>query len=182
MAFRENRLDDARKYYESVVATGRASGGAFYNLGNVHYRLGNLGPALLFYEKGMELIPRDPDLRANLHFTRQKLKHGGATARMGLKETLFFPNSYLTLVEATRLALLLCALFFTTALLHLFFKKETLKWGTIVFSLLLFYFTLGLGIKYREEVLMTRGIVTGGRALLNQSFLVDGAGTSLAEG
>ena len=80
LAFRgANRLYEQGKYteaasrYESLIATGRNSPGVFFNLGNTYFKQGELGRALLNYRRAEALAPRDPDIQANLRFTRDRV-------------------------------------------------------------------------------------------------------------
>lgn len=43
-----------------------------YNLANAEFRLGNLGQAILHYERARRLAPADPDIQANLSFARSQ--------------------------------------------------------------------------------------------------------------
>lgn len=42
----------------------------YYNLGNCFYRTGQMGRAILYYEKALLLAPRSPEIRQNLVFAR----------------------------------------------------------------------------------------------------------------
>ena len=66
----EERYADAITEYEKVLATGQESGNLYFNLGNAYLRTGDVGRAVLAYERARRLIPGDPDLRANLAFAR----------------------------------------------------------------------------------------------------------------
>ena len=46
----------------------------FYNLANAQYRLGNLGQAILNYERALALEPRHPEAAANLRLVRDKAR------------------------------------------------------------------------------------------------------------
>lgn len=52
--------------YEDLLKAGYASAGLHYNLGNAYFKTGDLGKAVLHYEKGLKLAPGDEDLRFNL--------------------------------------------------------------------------------------------------------------------
>ena len=70
-AYDENRLADAIAGWEALVAEGQNQPETLFNLGNAHYRSGNLGKAILAYRQAQRLAPRDPDIRANLGFAAQ---------------------------------------------------------------------------------------------------------------
>lgn len=58
----------AREQYLAVVATGVEDARLYYNLGNACFKTGELGEAILWYERARRLDPRDPDIRNNLRF------------------------------------------------------------------------------------------------------------------
>ena len=70
-AYDEDRLPDAIAGWTSLVDEGQALPEVLFNLGNAHYRHGDLGPAILAYRRAQRLAPRDPDIRANLGFAAQ---------------------------------------------------------------------------------------------------------------
>jgi Tetratricopeptide repeat/Bacterial SH3 domain len=60
--------------YTRVVESGVAAPELFYNLGNACHKEGDLGRAVLWYERARRLAPRDADLRENLALTRSLLR------------------------------------------------------------------------------------------------------------
>ncbi len=68
--YSSERYADAAATYEKILAAGRESGNLYFNLGNAYFRSGDLGRAILEYERARRLIPGDPDLRANLTFAQ----------------------------------------------------------------------------------------------------------------
>ena len=70
-AYDENRLPDAIRGWQALADEGQALPEVLFNLGNAHYRNGDLGEAILAYRRAQRLAPRDPDIRANLGFAAQ---------------------------------------------------------------------------------------------------------------
>ncbi len=66
----EERYAEAAAEYERILAAGLESGPLYFNLGNAYFRAGDVGHAILAYERARRLMPGDPDLRANLRFAR----------------------------------------------------------------------------------------------------------------
>jgi len=64
--YQEGQYEEALQGYEQILAGGVESGVLYYNMGNCYYKLGELGPSILFYERARRLMPRDEDLLANL--------------------------------------------------------------------------------------------------------------------
>lgn len=56
--------------FQSVADAGHRNGHLYYNIANAHFRLGELGKAILNYRRAENLIPGDTDVRRNLSFAR----------------------------------------------------------------------------------------------------------------
>lgn len=69
--YRDGKFEEARKRYVEAVATGIQDPRLFYNLGNASYKAGQIGAAILWYERALKLAPRDEDILANLRFLRR---------------------------------------------------------------------------------------------------------------
>lgn len=65
---------EAVERYESLVRAGETSASLFYNLGNAAYRAGDLGRAILNYERALALEPHHPEALANLRLVRDKAR------------------------------------------------------------------------------------------------------------
>ena len=68
--YKDNKYDEAIEAYEGIVSSGFESGNLYYNLGNSYFKKGDLGRALLNYERAKVFIPHDSDLRSNYDFVR----------------------------------------------------------------------------------------------------------------
>jgi tetratricopeptide (TPR) repeat protein len=67
---------EALAAYTRLLGSGRVSAALYYNLGNAAYKAGQVGRALLYYRYAERLAPRDPDIQANLRFTRAAVLGG----------------------------------------------------------------------------------------------------------
>ena len=67
----DNYADAAQLYAQAIEELG-PSAERYYNLGNANYRLGNLGAAILNYERALRLEPSNNDIRENLEFVNSK--------------------------------------------------------------------------------------------------------------
>ncbi|MCF8242704.1 MAG: tetratricopeptide repeat protein [Melioribacteraceae bacterium] len=70
--YQEENYQQAIEVYNEILDMGYVSSSLFYNLGNAHYRLGDLGYAILYYEKGLKLEPNDEDLKYNLKIVKAR--------------------------------------------------------------------------------------------------------------
>ncbi len=70
-AYAEGRYPQAIESYRKIIETGMINGAVFYNLGNAYFKDNQLGRAILSYERARRLLPRDPDVSANLALANQ---------------------------------------------------------------------------------------------------------------
>lgn len=73
-AFQSRQYQSAAEMYEALREEGFSSAVLYYNLGNSYYRLGELAPAILNYERALLLRPHDSDTRHNLEVARAQLQ------------------------------------------------------------------------------------------------------------
>lgn len=71
-AFAEGRYSEAAKSYEALIGEKGYSAPLLFNLGNAYFREGQVGAAILNYERAKLLAPNDPDIAANLNFARKQ--------------------------------------------------------------------------------------------------------------
>ena len=72
--YQEGDFAGAIARYGAVAEGGFESGALYYNLGNAHFRLGEVGPAVLNYERALRLDPGNDDIRANLALVNARLQ------------------------------------------------------------------------------------------------------------
>ncbi len=68
--YQEGDYAGALENYRAIVEAGFESGSLYYNIGNAYFKLGDLGRAILSYERARRLAPRDADVLANLELAR----------------------------------------------------------------------------------------------------------------
>jgi hypothetical protein len=88
-AYARQDFQEAADLYESIAAGGWESGALYYNLGNAYFRLNKAGRAVLNYERAMNFIPRDPDLRANFRYARSLTGRTAEEARGSFVDRVF---------------------------------------------------------------------------------------------
>ncbi len=66
--YNQEKYQEAIDAYRSILDSGQESASLYYNLGNAHYKLSNIGPSIYYYEKALELAPNDEDIKNNLAF------------------------------------------------------------------------------------------------------------------
>jgi len=80
----------AADLFEKIAHDGIRNGKLYYNIANARLKEGRLGPAILWYERALQLMPEDPDVRFNLEYARSLLKDEPATLSSPVLQVLFF--------------------------------------------------------------------------------------------
>ncbi len=73
-AYNKENYREAIDLYNKSLADDGLSSTLFYNLGNAYYRNGNLGKAVLSYERALRINPANADARQNLDFVRSQIQ------------------------------------------------------------------------------------------------------------
>lgn len=74
--YKENKYDAAAAKFEKILQSGLESGDLYYNLADSYFKQGQVGKAILNYEKAACFIPGDSDLRSNYDYSRSVLNLG----------------------------------------------------------------------------------------------------------
>jgi tetratricopeptide (TPR) repeat protein len=77
--YEERKFSEAAAVYETALDSGQVSPALYFNLGNALFKSGSTGRAIVAYRRAAQLTPRDPDVRANLQFARNRVE--GPTLR-----------------------------------------------------------------------------------------------------
>ncbi|HEX2983006.1 MAG TPA: tetratricopeptide repeat protein, partial [Ignavibacteriales bacterium] len=64
--YQNKRYEQAITDYEEIIRSGYEGLSVYYNLGNSYYRTGNIGMAILNYERALKIEPNDEDVLHNL--------------------------------------------------------------------------------------------------------------------
>jgi len=76
IAYQTGKYDAAVENYEKIILLGEESGNLYYNLGNSYFKKGELGKAVLNYERAGFFMPNDSDLKANYDYVLSLLNSG----------------------------------------------------------------------------------------------------------
>lgn len=72
-AYNADDFRQAADMYLNVIQEEGPSAKLYYNLGNTYYRLGEMGNAIIAYERALRLDPSDKDVRNNLDFVNARI-------------------------------------------------------------------------------------------------------------
>lgn len=126
--YKDKNYEGAIVLYDSIAKSGYISAELFFNLGNAHFKLGHLAPAILNYERANKLNPSDQDIDFNL-----KLANLRVVDRVEPVPELFFVKWIKNLVIGhssdgwAKLAAILIWASFLFAILFLFINNGITK-------------------------------------------------------
>jgi tetratricopeptide (TPR) repeat protein len=66
--YKEGKYQDAINSWMKILDNKEHSANLYFNLGNAHYKMNNVGPSIYYYEKALQLDPTDSDIKINLAF------------------------------------------------------------------------------------------------------------------
>ncbi|MCM1138534.1 MAG: tetratricopeptide repeat protein [Muribaculum sp.] len=72
-AYTADNFGEAASIYQNVIDSEGPSATLYYNLGNSYYRLGEMGKAILAYERALRLDPTYSDAKNNLEFVNSRI-------------------------------------------------------------------------------------------------------------
>lgn len=143
--------------YTEIIDKGQASANLYYNLGNACLKKGDVGFAVLNYERAMLFAPRDADLRSNLRAARSVMKQ---------KDPL--PFSYFTVKEYFFLAMSAYYVLIFISLIWLFVRgiRKYLRLAFFVSAILL----IGVSVPLKNKIFEIEhsGVVTS--AVIDAKF------------
>jgi len=130
-------LQAAMRYEHIVAKGGIHNGKLYYNIGNIYFRIKDMGRAILNYRRALQYIPNDPNLQKNLAYARSKrLDKIDIPQKTEVFKTLFFWHYDLS----TSIKILLFSIFFTIfwllAGIRRFVRNSALGWALFLSAIL----------------------------------------------
>lgn len=120
-AYQNGNYDAAIRSYEEILANGEMSAELYYNLGNAHYKMNHVAPSIYYYEKALQLDPKDEDIRNNIEFARNMaIDDVEAVEQTGMKQWVNGIISTFTFSTWAVVAIIFSILFVALFLLYYF--------------------------------------------------------------
>jgi len=69
--YKSEEYEQALENYMKAIELGGCDFRLFFNIGNTYFRMGDIGRAILWFERARVLSPNDPDIKKNLEFARK---------------------------------------------------------------------------------------------------------------
>ena len=118
----------AARYELAIREGGLANGPLFYNLGNVYFRLGDMGRAILNYRRALRFMPNDRNLLTNLEYARRSRQDAieEQEAKKVLKTLLFWHYDFSLATRELIFNISFCAIWLIAAIMK-FWRAPFLK-------------------------------------------------------
>jgi tetratricopeptide (TPR) repeat protein len=124
-SYDQGQYSEAINQYQQLLKQNPLNGHLYYNLGAAYYRLEQRGFSVAAYLEARRLLPRDPDVAANLSLA---LKENKSNLKPSLKKSLvskiFFWSSRVTVKELAYGAVFLLSMTSLFALFFLVFRRK----------------------------------------------------------
>jgi len=154
------KYDEAITQYSSLLALGVESGPIYYNLGNCYFKKGNLGRAILNYEKGKRIIPRDGDLISNEEYAKALVRENpGEPSRTWYQK---IADEIFDSVSIDELTILLSTTYLLSIMILIagFYLGPVKRYQKILLTVLVLIFAMsGLGFYKKNSLLGKEAIV-----------------------
>lgn len=141
--------------YERIVKEGKIGNGKlFYNIGNIYFRIKDIGRAILNYRRAQQYIPNDPNLKQNLDYARSiRMDRIEEKQKTQILKTLFFWHYDFSTRTRVYIFTFSFILLWLLAMVRLFIHKSFLAWF-LVFTA--FFSTLFAGSLFSESIYLSR--------------------------
>ncbi len=141
--YKENRFAESAAAFSRVADEGIKNGKLFYNLGNAYLKNGDIGNALLWYERAIKLLPHDPDLKFNHEYAQSLTKDEKGDKELPLVRILFFWKYLLSQTRIQWTAIIFNLIFWSLMAVRVIRRKNRFQTiGHVILALgLIFTFT-----------------------------------------
>lgn len=141
--YKADRFAEAAAAFSRVADAGIKNGKLFYDLGNAYLKNGDIGHAILWYERSLKLLPQDPDLKFNYEYAQSLIKDKKGDEDLPLFRILFFWKFLLSQTQIQWAAIIFNLIFWSLLSARVIRRKNRFQTiGHVILALgLIFTFT-----------------------------------------
>ena len=169
-AYRNGNWPAAIAAFESLVADGASNGKLFYNLGNAYLKNNDLGRALLWYERALQRIPDDPDLRFNFDYALTLTKDERGQKESPLLRILFFWRYQLSPSTVRWLAISLNGALWVALSILVIRKKRRWRPSIILIAAATLIFCATAAFNYVEAIQVRYAVILSEQVAVRSGF------------
>lgn len=157
--YADGKFSEAIPIYEKLILS-KPSAEVYYNLGNAFFKEGQIGKAILNYERAKRLNPRNPDVRANLAYANHLIEYKIDDQRNWYVRKTIDLVSYFKFEECWLLFLGSYTIFLISLLIALIRKRPL--WGRLsaVLLTLMIISACPLLLKFGETGMTSEAVIT----------------------
>jgi tetratricopeptide (TPR) repeat protein len=165
-AYTQGDWSQALEHWRQLESSGWRSGELFYNLGNAYYKLGEIGEAILYWERAAKLTGENQDIAANLAIARIRLADKlDEPVRLPVWNWFDRFRAKVSLGSLSTIAVLGSILLFGMLALRRWMLRRVkaqniLKWGAVVMALALAASSGLLGLRAHDDLAHRYGVLT----------------------
>ncbi|MEW6097095.1 MAG: SH3 domain-containing protein [bacterium] len=161
--YKDEDYTKAISLYQQIIDSGVKDGVVFYNLGNALLKNGQLGKAILSYERAKRVLPRDKDIKANLTYANL-LTIDKLSAKKGLLTTWISKSHlFLNINEQTVIIFIIYLLITALIILYIFIDRKNIRRLFVALGIILLVsfliLLISVSIKIRSVVQTNEAIV-----------------------
>jgi tetratricopeptide (TPR) repeat protein len=147
--------------FERLAEEGNIKNGKlYYNIGNIHFLLDDIGRAILNYRRAEQYSPNDPNLAKNLAYARSMRRDKvDIQDQEKILQTLFFFHYDLGLQTRVVLFAIFYITFWFFAGIKIFSRRPFTSWGLGVTLLFTVLFGTSLLVESRQSTMKTGGVI-----------------------
>lgn len=157
--YEEGKYDAAISVYAKLIEHGMESGALYFNLGNCYFKKGELGKAILHYERAERLIPGDSDLKANHRYALSRIKGNSADISRSLINRMFDRFNRFTINGQTILLSLLYSLSVLLLIAGMFIHTVRKYNRTLIPLLLIISLSVAFSLYGRVQLIHHEAVV-----------------------
>ncbi|MFZ5562701.1 MAG: tetratricopeptide repeat protein [Thermodesulfobacteriota bacterium] len=168
-AYKNGEYATAADHFSKIVESGIQNADLYYNLGNAYFRTGNIGQAILWYEKARKLAPHDPDLAFNLGYAQSYVEDSQPDDAPVLRD-IFFWRYLLSQNTLIWIAAVLNIAFLIALFLRRVLKKQVP--GLLLILLFSFFllFASTASFNFYADHAFAKGVILPGAVSVKSGF------------
>ncbi|PKA83045.1 tetratricopeptide repeat protein [Ulvibacter sp. MAR_2010_11] len=161
--YKSEKYNEALASWMKILNSKEHSAALYFNLGNAHYKLNQIGPSIYYYEKALQLAPNDSDIQNNLAFA----ENARIDTIEPLPQTIFTRwykgiSGVLT-YDGWAIATTVCSILFVILFLLYYFsaseQKKRLLFTSSIVSICVLLFSLVMAFKTYDDFIKNRSAI-----------------------
>lgn len=158
-AYNREDYSSAVSNFSEIARSGIANSKLFYNLGNGYLKKGEIGQAILWYERALKITPHDPDIKFNYDYAMSLVKDEREDKEFPIVKILFFWKYLLSASTIQYLAIIFNVLFWISVLVIKLLNKRNYRWISYLILVPALIFISTAIFNYYESAYLKEAII-----------------------